>query len=241
MRLASLFRGTWSGLAAIALLAAGEVAAQGADSSRTVAYLTPAVAEVAAVEAAYAAHDRNWSRLCDNLDPVRLSGDARGLYVLADCLFRRGQIDEAVARLRVAVAADPAALHAWAAVQMYLDLARAPAPPRRFSVGDLKCEVLKPSKKGDSPVVTPPTLEQAAQPFYPSVARFMKKTGKVVVDLCLGGDGRVTAAEVAESSGRLDFDALALVTALESRFTPATVGGQPASSLVRIPVRLFLN
>lgn len=62
-------------------------------------------------------------------------------------------------------------------------------------------------------------------PSYPKDALSRRLEGRVVLRLTVGPDGRVQQAEVLESSGWRDFDAVASQFARRLTFRPATTGG----------------
>lgn len=77
---------------------------------------------------------------------------------------------------------------------------------------------------------------------YPSASRAAEEEGVVRVSYTIGEDGRVTACEVAATSGfsRLD-DATCKIIMRRWRFNPATRNGQPVAERKTQPVRWKLE
>lgn len=199
-------------------------------------WLTPGTRapEVAVYEDVYAAISVPWKAECNALVKAldRLADDARANYVAADCEFRQSKIKESTQHLRDAIAADPRSPYAWAAMQMLADLLEAKTPRTALGLGAATCEEpAVPSK-----AVMKPEFQTMTPIFYPSIARYKWAEGRVLIDACIGPEGRILGAIVTESSGRLDLDALSLMTLWESTFRPATVDGRPVTLLVRIPL-----
>lgn len=81
-----------------------------------------------------------------------------------------------------------------------------------------------------SPVSTP-------QPNYPTLAIRQSRAGTAQVRLDVSAEGRVTASELARSSGHPDLDQAALKSTARWKFQPArTADGTPVASRVVVPV-----
>jgi periplasmic protein TonB len=77
--------------------------------------------------------------------------------------------------------------------------------------------------------------------MYPSAARNAGQEGKPVVNFCLDEKGRITSAEVAESSTFPLLDEAAIKVVRGGRFKPATQEGKPIASCARIPIKFQLK
>jgi protein TonB len=64
-------------------------------------------------------------------------------------------------------------------------------------------------------------------PEYPAVSRRMEEQGRVVLDMLVDLDGRVTDSKVAQSSGHPRLDEAAREALSLCKFQPATVDGKP--------------
>ena len=87
--------------------------------------------------------------------------------------------------------------------------------------------------------VTPPALVQDASAEYPAEAKAAHLEGRVVLRLTIEADGRVSAAEVAESAGH-GFDESARAAALQLRFSPAQRGGVAVRVRISYPYEFHL-
>lgn len=87
-----------------------------------------------------------------------------------------------------------------------------------------------------------PRVVSAPKPPYPPRALRMGFEGKVTLDVAIAADGRVTRADISESSGRTDCDNSAVNTALAYwRFSPATLNGRPIESREKVVVVYEIN
>lgn len=76
--------------------------------------------------------------------------------------------------------------------------------------------------------------------FYPAKAAYMHETGTAIVRVCVGRDGKLTAApRIVRSTGfpRLDRAALAYVRATSGDWLPALRRGVPVVDCHGIPIR----
>ena len=87
----------------------------------------------------------------------------------------------------------------------------------------------------------PASLSSAISPAYPRQARQRGESGDVVLEILVGKDGRAISVSVASSSGWRDLDDAAVAAARKARFNPAKSGGEPAESLVRLPLSFVLK
>lgn len=77
--------------------------------------------------------------------------------------------------------------------------------------------------------------------YYPSTSRNLGEEGKVRVRICVGTNGRVTEATVAESSGITRLDEASTRLAKQYRFKPATEDGKPVAQCFLLPVSFSLK
>ena len=102
--------------------------------------------------------------------------------------------------------------------------AAAPAPPA----------VVQPSSKAAY-------LNNPA-PAYPAMSRRLGESGRVVVRVLIGTDGRAREAHVQKSSGYDRLDRVALETARDRwRYVPGTRGGVPEAMWFNVPINFVLE
>ncbi|MDO5692338.1 MAG: TonB family protein [Pseudomonadota bacterium] len=123
----------------------------------------------------------------------------------------------------VAVAAEPAP--AAAAPATAVAAAPVPAPP---------------------PVVVQPSSTAAylnnPEPPYPPMSRRLGETGRAVVRVLIGVDGRASQARIQRSSGFERLDQVALETARDRwRYVPGTRGGVPEAMWFDVPIKFVLE
>jgi periplasmic protein TonB len=87
----------------------------------------------------------------------------------------------------------------------------------------------------------PAIVSPLATPSYPPKARAHGWEGRVVLVLTIDDRGRVTAVEVAESSGRESLDEAAREAAAAWTLAPALRDGSPVAGTLRVPVRFELT
>lgn len=80
----------------------------------------------------------------------------------------------------------------------------------------------------------------ASEDYYPPASKAVGEAGLVRVTACYGTNGRVTSAELAESSGSNRLDEAAIKLARQVRIRPGTRDGVPAAGCVVVPVRFEL-
>ncbi len=88
-------------------------------------------------------------------------------------------------------------------------------------------------------VETLPDLVKGVTPEYPSIARQSGMSGKVLLALQIGTDGRVRRVQVLQSS--VMFDSAAVQAARQWVYTPATSDGHPVVVWVRQAVSFVLH
>lgn len=83
-----------------------------------------------------------------------------------------------------------------------------------------------------APVVTKATVTYRPDTFdyYPTQSRNLGEEGKLKVRLCIGANGRVTEAAIAETSGVGRLDEAGVRMAKQFRFKPGTEDGKPKAS-----------
>ena len=78
-------------------------------------------------------------------------------------------------------------------------------------------------------------------PTYPDTARADKAQGLVIMDCVIDEQGRVTQADIIQSSGREDFDKSARDTVRTWSFQPATLKGKPLAVTYTLTVNFQLD
>lgn len=111
-------------------------------------------------------------------------------------------------------------------------LARTPPPAVAPQVASVARE---PENIGARPT-EPPRLAYHPPPIYPAVAVARGWSGRVLLRLTVGADGRVERVELAESSGHEVLDASALAAVERWRFEPARQAGRAVALTVLLPV-----
>uniref|UniRef100_A0A7V0Z7S2 TonB family protein n=1 Tax=candidate division WOR-3 bacterium TaxID=2052148 RepID=A0A7V0Z7S2_UNCW3 len=84
-------------------------------------------------------------------------------------------------------------------------------------------------------VITRPEPIKKVLPKYPEAARAIGATGKVIVKVVVGTDGKVKSATIYSSFGNPACEEAALAAAKQWEFKPATKDGEPFEQSVRIP------
>jgi len=82
---------------------------------------------------------------------------------------------------------------------------------------------------------------EMSAPLYPGEAFTRGQSGKVVLEIEVGVDGKPTAIEVVESSPAGVFDASTVAAAWKWQFTPSMQDGKPVAGKVRVPVHFDLD
>ena len=98
----------------------------------------------------------------------------------------------------------------------------------------------KPVRTG-SDVTTPDGLAPMPAPAYPAAAIAQGQSGKVVLEIDVGTDGKPTAISVVESSPAGVFDDSTVAAAWNWQFNPSMVDGKPVAGKVRVPVNFELD
>lgn len=115
--------------------------------------------------------------------------------------------------------------------------ASAQAPTQRAEISDGLPSLLLPEHTTASGV----EYLRSPQPRYPSLARRLGETGKVVVRVLVGIDGLPQRAEIHASSGSASLDDAALEATLRALFKPYLEGGRPAMVWALVPIRFSLD
>ncbi len=97
-----------------------------------------------------------------------------------------------------------------------------------------------------APVVVQPSSSAAylnnPRPDYPAMSKRLGETGRVVVRVLIGPDGRAQEARVQRSSGFERLDQVALETARDRwRYVPGTRGGVPEAMWFNVPINFVLE
>lgn len=85
----------------------------------------------------------------------------------------------------------------------------------------------------------PPVLVETVEPEYPTEARFVE--GRVVLDLLVGVDGRVTDIRIKKSSGYKSMDKAAMKAAAKFRYLPAIRDGMVTAERTTVAIRFQLT
>ncbi len=113
--------------------------------------------------------------------------------------------------------------------------AQAPAPRVAISEG-----LLSP-RLPEHPTASGVEYLRSPQPRYPSLARRLGETGKVMVRVLVGIDGLPQRAEIHVSSGSASLDDAALEATLRALFKPYLEGGRPVMVWALVPIRFSLD
>ena len=81
--------------------------------------------------------------------------------------------------------------------------------------------------------VTAPEVETHVDAHYPDSAREKRAHGDVSLTLTVDADGKVSKVEVTQSGGA-DLDEAAIFAARQWTFRPATKGGKPVASRIKL-------
>ncbi|CAM5782039.1 energy transducer TonB [Ottowia pentelensis] len=96
------------------------------------------------------------------------------------------------------------------------------------------------------PVVVQPSSRAAylnnPAPAYPAMSRRLGESGRVVVRVLIGTNGRAQEARIQQSSGYDRLDQVALETARDRwRYVPGTRGGVPEAMWFNVPINFVLE
>ncbi len=96
------------------------------------------------------------------------------------------------------------------------------------------------------PVVVQPSTQAAylnnPRPDYPAMSRRLGETGRVIVRVLIGPDGRAREARLQRSSGFERLDQVALETARDRwRYVPGTRDGVPEAMWFNVPINFVLE
>ncbi len=84
-------------------------------------------------------------------------------------------------------------------------------------------------------------VREMSAPVYPGEAYARGQSGKVMLEIEVGMDGKPTAVKVVESSPAGVFDANTVAAAWKWQFNPAMENGKPVAGKVRVPVWFDLD
>lgn len=84
-------------------------------------------------------------------------------------------------------------------------------------------------------VITRPVPVKQIKPKYPEAAKAIGATGKVIVKVLVGTDGKVKSASIYSSFGNPACEDAALAAAKQWEFKPATKDGEPFEQSIQIP------
>lgn len=113
-------------------------------------------------------------------------------------------------------------------------------PPMRTWTPDE--EFLQDVSRLGQPNVTMPVLVSSVEPKYTREALQAKTAGTMTVDLVVGADGRVIRSRIARTIDPANgLDWMALQAAMQWRFKPGLVNGQPANVLVTVTMEFRLH
>lgn len=96
-------------------------------------------------------------------------------------------------------------------------------------------------ERGGDARVTSALCTFRATPEFPTAARLARNQGTVIVVVVLDAAARIGDVRIAKSSGFPLLDAAAQSAARRCRFRPATRGGAPIASEVRVPYTFRLD
>ena len=96
------------------------------------------------------------------------------------------------------------------------------------------------------PAVVQPSSNAAylnnPKPAYPAMSKRLGESGRVVVRVLIGPDGRAQQAHIQRSSGYERLDQVALETARDRwRYVPGTRGGVPEAMWFNVPINFVLE
>lgn len=84
-------------------------------------------------------------------------------------------------------------------------------------------------------------VREMSAPVYPGEAFARGQSGKVVLEIEVGVDGKPTAVKVVQSSPAGVFDADTVAAAWKWQFNPSLEDGKPVAGKVRVPVWFDLD
>lgn len=107
-----------------------------------------------------------------------------------------------------------------------------PQPPPPPVVATIPRTALRPNPKASQPNV---------DEYYPPTSTRLGEEGTTKVKVCVGINGRVSTAALAETSGFERLDEAALKVAKLYRFNPATENGKPVEDCATMPIKFKLK
>jgi TonB family protein len=179
---------------------------------------------------------------------------ARAMVWLADVRARQGNVDEADALYKSAIATeDPKSLNEAVAMSMYstflkrqgrLDEAASYLEQAKqvYMANSVRSHASQPGASGPfrigGPVMAPRVLSKV-EPEYSEEARLAALQGTVVLSVVIGADGMAQDIVVARPLG-LGLDDKAVAAVSQWRFQPGTRGGEPVPVFATIEVNFRL-
>lgn len=120
------------------------------------------------------------------------------------------------------------------------------APPPAAAPTAEPAATVAPAAPPAPPVVVQPSSSAAylnnPPPPYPPMSRRLGESGRVVVRVLIGPDGRAQDARIQQSSGYARLDQVALETARDRwRYVPGTRGGVPEAMWFNVPINFVLE
>jgi len=125
-------------------------------------------------------------------------------------------------------------------------LAAAPTPAPAAAPAAAPPVPASPPAPAAPPVVVQPSTQAAylnnPRPDYPAMSRRLGETGRVIVRVLIGPDGRAREARLQRSSGFERLDQVALETARDRwRYVPGTRDGVPEAMWFNVPINFVLE
>jgi protein TonB len=83
-----------------------------------------------------------------------------------------------------------------------------------------------------------------SEDFYPPASKRLEEQGMAVVNVCVGPDGRLTAAPTLDKTSgfpHLDEAAIKLTTSATGKYKPATEDGKPVASCNKLGIRFQIR
>lgn len=109
--------------------------------------------------------------------------------------------------------------------------------PALFVLALAACGKDAPPASPAPPPPTPPAALDTPPPEYPEEIACDGIGGEAVLLVTIGPEGTIVASKLERSSGHATLDALAQESVKHWRFRPATAGGKPVKTQLRVPMR----
>ncbi|MEO8308220.1 MAG: energy transducer TonB [Pseudomonadota bacterium] len=98
-----------------------------------------------------------------------------------------------------------------------------------------------PATPGTSLKLNAKSSQPNVDEYYPPTSTRLGEEGTAKVKVCVGVNGKVTTATLADTSGFDRLDEAALKVAKLYRFNPATEGGKPVEACAALPIKFKLK